>query len=61
MSIKFYTECLRKSKYKSYDIAMKYANKAMRERGKKLYVYFCCHCQNFHITHHKTYNGKVRA
>jgi len=56
----FYWECIRKKKYSTYERANKVAKKVKEERGKTLYIYYCPHCQNFHLTHKEKYKGKDR-
>lgn len=45
-----YYECFRKRAYPTESFARKVARAAKNSRGVKLRIYFCPHCQNFHLT-----------
>lgn len=52
-----YRQCQRKRKYKTEAEAQDTLEYCEELRGKKLYLYRCPTCSNFHLTHKSTENG----
>ena len=42
--------CLKKNRYETKEMAIKIKRKSYRERRHKLRVYFCEHCNGWHVT-----------
>lgn len=44
------SDCLKKKRYSTYDLADKVRNISIIKRGTPLKVYFCTHCFGYHLT-----------
>lgn len=51
VALKMYRSCLRKCAYRTERIATNKALEIEKERGVKLYVYYCPICGHYHLTH----------
>lgn len=54
----FKCSCLTKKAYRTAGFAQEIAKKVLKERGTKLYCYWCRECGSYHLTSRPPKDGK---
>lgn len=53
-----YSQCFKKSSYKTEEVATAYMEKARQSSGHNLRIYKCDVCHQYHLTHKKDRGNK---